>query len=65
MNNRQAKKIVKKYGTTWFFLEVFEIKALRCQRNIVIIPTKWNNKKICYYLKRYYGWMKEVQDLPK
>jgi len=65
MNNRQAKKIVKKYAEMWFFVEVFKVKGLRCRRDTMIIPIKWNNRRIRYWLKRRYGWMKEVQGLPK
>ena len=64
MSNRQAKKIVKKYGKEWFDLNIKPIGggALVSEGTTLRIPPRWDNRKVRYHLRQRDWWMMPRED---
>lgn len=55
MKNRQAKKLVNKYGTSWLYRTIEQIGALCIEYDETRIPLKWDNKNIRKWMKSRYA----------
>ena len=65
MTNRVAKKLVKKYGATWFMMEIATMKVSADTLKYISfqgfrVPPKWDNPKVRRYLNRYYGFLRPM-----
>lgn len=53
MNNRVAKKIVKKYGSSWISMLY---KDRTYEGDMFVIPRRWKDKNIEKWLMRNFYW---------
>lgn len=70
MNNRQAKKMVKKYATGWFYSRMHNLRANNKDhwingKDFVVIPSKWwkYRRRLHYWIKKYYWFISGVENL--